>query len=266
MRETIKEGRSIPSGTALVARRAMKVLQERELPFLVAGAYALALFTGIRRHTKDFDIFVSQTDVERCLSALGEAGFETELTSGVWIAKARLNGEFVDLIFNSGNAVSPVDESWFERAEGVELLGLDVLLCPVEEMIWTKSFVMERERFDGADVAHLLRARAQDIDWEHILALFGEHWRVLLSHLILFEYIYPSKKDLIPPPVMRKLLGRAVEEQDQPPPKTKICRGTMLSRTQYLVDVDRWGCLDARVEPHGSLTEEEASELSPRDG
>jgi hypothetical protein len=27
-----------------------------------------------------------------------------------------------------------------------------VKLMPVEESIWTKAFIMERERFDGADI------------------------------------------------------------------------------------------------------------------
>jgi hypothetical protein len=28
----------------------------------------------------------------------------------------------------------------------------------VEEMVWQKAFIMERERFDGADVVHLIQA------------------------------------------------------------------------------------------------------------
>jgi len=48
---------------------------------------------------------------------------------------------------------------------------------------------MERERYDGADIAHILRARAADLDWERLLERFAGHWHVLLSHLILFEYL-----------------------------------------------------------------------------
>ena len=62
---------------------------------------------------------------------------------------------------------------------------------PVEEMIWSKAFLMERERFDGADVPHLMRARQQRSNWPRLLPRFGEHWRVLLAHLVLFPYVYP---------------------------------------------------------------------------
>jgi hypothetical protein len=59
----------------------------------------------------------------------------------------------------------------------------------VEETIWSKAFVMERERYDGADIAHLLRASAERLDWHRLLERFDAHWPVLLSHLILFGFI-----------------------------------------------------------------------------
>ena len=78
-------------------------------------------------------------------------------------------------------------------------------------MIWQKALIMERERFDGADVAHVLRARADRLDWDRLLDRFAEHWPVLLSHLILFGYIYPEERAKIPARVMRTLLRRARE-------------------------------------------------------
>ena len=101
-------------------------------------------------------------------------------------------------------------------------------------MIWMKSYIMERERFDGADVIHLLFSCAAQIDWTHLLMRFGPDWRVLLSHLILFGYIYPSEKDRLPPSIMEELLSRLRSEE---PEAESICRGTLLSRAQYLTDV-----------------------------
>jgi hypothetical protein len=37
-----------------------------------------------------------------------------------------------------------------------------VIFCPPEEMIWSKAFVMERERYDGAD-ARILFVRARRV-------------------------------------------------------------------------------------------------------
>jgi hypothetical protein len=62
----------------------------------------------------------------------------------------------VDVIWSSGNGIANVDPSWFEYALEEDVLGQHVFLCPPEEMIWSKAFVMERERFDGADVILVL--------------------------------------------------------------------------------------------------------------
>jgi hypothetical protein len=253
----------IPAEGIAVAHDAMSAFHEAGIPFLVGGAYALAVYTGIERYTKDFDVFVRESDVERALGVLDERGFVTEVKSEIWLAKAFYGEEFVDLIFNSGNANSRVDDSWFEHAVERDVFGVSAKICPPEENIWSKAYIMERERFDGADIAHILRCCADELDWDRLLARFADHWRVLLSHLILFGFIYPHKRDSIPREVMSDLLGRAERENQAPAPDTNVCRGTLLSRAQYGVDVHMWGCLDARIAPHGELTEAQARELSP---
>jgi len=129
---------------------------------------------------------------------------------------------------------------------------VEVALCPVEEIIWSKSFVMERERFDGADIAHLIVAQGHRIDWGRLLRRFGSRWPVLLGHLVLYAFIYPDEP-LVPPWVMEELLRRArVEMAWRGSPQRHICRGTLLSREQYLPDLDR-GFRDARLPPHGTM-------------
>jgi hypothetical protein len=123
-------------------------------------------------------------------------------------------------------------------------------------MIWSKAFIMERERFDGADVLHLIRARQMDIDWPRLVRRFGEYWRVLLSHLVLFQFVYPN--DRAPHTVIDELLERARNEP-KADESIRVCRGPLLSRAQYLVDVDRWNYVDAREVPLGTMTPEEIS-------
>jgi hypothetical protein len=152
-------------------------------------------------------------------------------------------------VFSSGNGVAVVDDEWFEHAERCEVLDLPVLLSPVEEMIWSKAFVLERERFDGADVNHLIRARGDRLDWRRLFRRFDSHWHVLLSHLVLFRFTYPSHRHLVPRWVMRGLLGRLLYELESDVPDRRVCLGTLLSARQYLVDVERWGYDDARLDP-----------------
>jgi hypothetical protein len=226
---------------------AISTLKQAQVPFLVGGAYALACHTGIVRHTKDFDIFTRPKDCERVLEVLSAAGYRTELTDPCWLAKAFSGEDFVDVIFSSGNCVAEVDDAWFEYAIDAKVFGLAVQLCPAEETIWSKAFVMERERYDGADVAHLLRAYGDRLDWNRLLNRFDTHWRVLLSHLILFGFIYPYERTRIPPSVMETLLDRLRDEAQPPPTAGRLCQGTLLSKAQYASDVDRWGYQDARL-------------------
>ncbi|MDQ6925990.1 MAG: nucleotidyltransferase family protein [Candidatus Eremiobacteraeota bacterium] len=243
-----------------VYRRVIATLQDGAVPFLVGGAYAFTPVTGIPRSTKDFDLFIARDHIARAFDVLGAAGFRTDLTFPHWLGKAFWGKEFVDLIFGSGNGVAPVDAGWFAHAPTCRVLGIDVLVAPAEEMLWSKSFVMERERYDGGDVIHLLRSRAEQLDWTRVLDRFGEHWRVLLANLLLFGFVYPGERTRIPRWVMDELLARTAAELGTNADVGRLCRGTMLSRQQYLPDVTEWGYADGRLAPHGSMSPAEIAD------
>jgi hypothetical protein len=158
------------------------------------------------------------------------------------------------MIFSAGNGVAVVDDLWFKYAVPEKVLGMDVKLIPAEEMLWSKGLIMERERFDGADVAHVLHAVGPRLDWRRLIDRYAAYWRVLYAHLTLFGFIYPSDRDRIPKWVMEELGNRLANETKQPPPKEKVCNGTIISRQQYLKDVTDWGYKDARLRPLGNLS------------
>jgi len=237
-------------------RRSVAALQAANVPFLIGGAYVVEAFAGVSRRTKDFDLYIRPRHVRAAMDALAGAGYKAEMTFPHWLAKAARGRDCVDLIFRAGNGLCEVDDSWFERAHDDELLGLRVKLCAPEEMIWMKAYIMERERFDGADIAHILRRCAVELDWPHLVRRFGLDWRVLLSHLILFGYIYPSERHRIPVAVMDDLITRLRNEASTPGP-SRLCRGTLLSRKQYLVDIQEWGFRDARLEDRVHMNEKD---------
>jgi hypothetical protein len=239
--------------------RTLGLLAGSGIPFLVGGAYALTYYTGIERHTKDFDVFVRRDHYGAVEMVLGAAGIATELTFPHWLGKASCEHASVDLIFSSGNGLSQVDDAWFEHAIVGPVLGVEVRVCPPEEMIWSKAFINERERYDGADIMHLLLACADRLDWRRLLARFDAHWRVLLSYLGLFGFVYPSERARIPAWVMVELIERLSRESCAPPPPRRVCQGTLLSREQYLTDVGMWGFEDARLTVAGSMTVEEVA-------
>jgi predicted nucleotidyltransferase len=228
-------------------RKSMAALQDANVPFLIGGSYVVEAYAGVSRRSKDFDLYVRPHHVDAAIDALARVGYKTEKTFPHWLAKAGRGREYIDLIFRAGNGLCEVDDSWFERAQDDELLGLEVKLCAPEEMIWMKAYIMERERFDGADIAHILQSCAEKLDWPHLVHRFGPDWRVLLSHLVLFGYIYPSEHGRIPAAFMNDLISRLRKDATIAGPE-RICRGTLLSRKQYLLDVQKRGFRDARLE------------------
>ncbi len=238
-------------------RRALSFLEASDVPYLVGGAYAFGHYTGIERHTKDFDIFICREDYNRAAAVLRRAGYETDLTFPHWLGKAIHGDDFIDLIFGAGNGVAVVDDLWFEFAVPARVLDMNVRLIPAEEMIWSKGLIMERERYDGADVAHVLRARGPQLDWRRLLDRFGRNWRALYAHVILFGFIYPSLRSNIPDWVMDELGARLERETEAGDKQDPTCFGTILSRQQYLTDIGAWGYKDARLKPLGNLSAEE---------
>lgn len=237
----------------------LTILNKTQVPFLLGGAYAFERYTGIARHTKDLDIFVRPSEYQHITDVLADHGYQIEHTYH-WLGKAYCGDDFIDIIFRSNNSVAEVDDLWFDHAVESTVCDVPVKLCPPEEILWTKALIMERERYDGADVAHLLRACAKGFDWQRLLQRFAAHWRVLLSHLILFGFIYPAERAKIPNAVMKELLDRLQQELISPPPTEQLCQGTLLSREQYLTDIEKWGYRDARIEPVGNMTEDEVAQ------
>lgn len=247
------------SATLAFYRDVLTTLNNTSLPYLIGGGYAFHLYTSVNRVTKDFDLFIARADYDRFSRVLSDAGYGVELTYPHWLAKVYSNGDVIDLVFGSGNGIAEVDQAWFDHAVPADLFGIPTKICPAEEMLWSKAFIMERERFDGADIAHLILARSHQLDWLRLLRRFDPHWRLLLSHLTLFGMIYPAHRDAVPRWVMNELLNRLNEELDTPSTDCNICGGTLLSREQYLEDIHQWGYQDARLTPLGNMTRQETA-------
>jgi hypothetical protein len=226
--------------------RAIELLLDANIPFVVGGAYAFATYTGIYRDTKDIDLFPRKRDAARALEVLAKDGWRTERTDEVWLYKAFKGEWFVDFIFSSGNNVAVVDDEWFENARRAVVFGHECDIAPPEEMIWSKGFVCERERYDGADVNHLIRGVGTEMDWSRLMRRFDRYWEVLLAHVMMFRFTYPADRSLIPSWVMRELLSRTIDTVRTGDHDEKVCRGNLISRVNYTIDIGHWGYRDGR--------------------
>ncbi len=242
-------------------RDAMRRLDDAGLPYVVGGGYAMAYYSGIRRNTKDLDLFMKPSDHKRALEVLSRAGYRTEYFYPFWIAKAHSGQAFIDIIYSSGNGICEVDDDWLANGAPFDVLGYPTRLTPAEEQLWSKAFVMDRDRFDGADVIHLILARGHEMDWERLVRRFHAHERVLLAHLILYGYAYPCDGKQVPPWVMDRLHQIVRDERE---PEERLCRGASLAHAgSYGTALCEWGYIDARLQPRGPLTPQDIAQLPP---
>lgn len=224
-------------------REVLLLLRDHNLPYAVSGAFALQQHTGIWRITKDLDLFLTSETVPKALALLREKGFFCEIADPIWLAKAHRDGYFVDLITGMSNAALVVTDAWIAHSSPAVVVGVETRVLAAEELILSKLFVTRRERFDGADIAHVIYGTRGELDWRRIFDSIGEHWEILLWALILFRYVYPAQTDYVPRAVWDELLARFTSAVKDPDPEARF-RGSLIDDKMFAIDVAEWRMAD----------------------
>jgi hypothetical protein len=243
---------TFPKKQEAMFREALRLLEESEIRFAVSGAFAFQQHTGICRDTKDLDIFLTSEEASAALACLVRHGYECEVRDPVWLAKAYRGNYFIDLITGMSNAAITVDDSWIEHSLPAKVLGVATRLLAPEEQLASKLFVVRRDRFDGADIAHIIYATRGKLDWERILRHAGEHWEVLLWALLLFRYVYPSHSAYVPASLWRDLIGRLTAALAHPDAKQEF-RGSLIDDCIFAIDIKEWGLEDVQARYRAAL-------------
>lgn len=228
--------------TAMFYKQILLLLKESAIPFMIGGSFAVFEYTGTTRDTKDMDIYCRPEDYPKILKYFAAKGFETQLTDVRWLAKVfNEEGRFIDIIFDTVNNICRVDNTWFTYAREAVVFDISVQFISPEHLIWGKIYVMNRERYDGADVNHLILKQGESLDWAFLKQLMEPNWHLLLSCFLLFQFVYPADHfRILPRWLFDELMERAQEQYDLPPPVEKVCRGPWIDQTQYQVDIKEW--------------------------
>ena len=221
----------------------LRLLQEYKVPHVISGAFALQEHTGVRRPAKDLDIFLTAESAAVALDVLDKHGFRCEVCDSVWLAKAHRDDFFVDFIIGMSNAAIIVTDSWIARGRPATVVGIQTRILAAEELLASKLFVVRRERFDGADIAHIIYATAGMLDWSRILELSGAHWEMLLWSLVLFRYVYPAQSQYVPLVVWTQLTNRLMLRLLNPDFTARF-RGSLVDENMFAIDVKEWGLDD----------------------
>lgn len=228
-------------------REVLTLLNSSGVPYVVSGAFALREHTGICRDTKDLDVFLAPEDVRAAMEFLQEHGFECEVADPVWLAKAHRGDFYVDLITGMSTGTVTVDRTWVDRATPSQIFGVPIRVLGPEELIASKLFVTRRERFDGADIAHVIYGTRGKLDWEWLMQAIGEHWQILFWALVLFQYCYPAQTNYVPREIWDDLLARFRNEVENPDLNARF-RGSLIDPRMFAIDVDEWGMANLHEE------------------
>jgi hypothetical protein len=140
--------------------------------------------------------------------------------------------------------------------------GVTTLVLAPEELVASKIFVARRERFDGADIAHVIYGTYGSFDWRREMELVGEHWEMLFWSLVLFRYVYPAQSHYVPPEIWGELLRRFEREIRSPNPDAKF-RGALVDDNMFAIDANEWGLpnllAERRAQRLAQLNETQAS-------
>ncbi len=180
----------------------LRAAQHEGIPFALGGAFALAVYTGRWRNTKDLDLYLLPEDRERMIKLLTRLGLE-DLHDRLpydraWIYRAISGDSIVDIIWAMANLRAEVDTRWVSQGPTIDLRGIPCRVLPVEETIWTKLFVLQRDRCDWPDVLNLLYASGPEMDWKHMLCRLDGDTALMRGNMAVFEWLCPGRSRMLP--------------------------------------------------------------------
>lgn len=208
----------IPEEQWAVFAGGTQALSDAGVQFLLAGALALATYTGHWRNTKDVDVIVRDSDRERAIDALKRAGFEDyferEGYDRTWIFRGWKAGVLFDVIWALPNHRVGIDDGWFEHASAVSLRGVRFLVAPAEEIVRVKLYVMQRERCDWVDVLNVLAATVEQISWRRLVQRMGRDLPLLHAALAIFNWMCPGRAHALPAWLRKQFALPRIEADD----------------------------------------------------
>lgn len=196
-------------------RLALDEFNKSGIPYAIGGAFAMYHYSGMWRDTNDLDIYLLRPHIPEAIETLARSGFDDigEMAAGdrEWIHHARKDGVIVDLIWETPNHMAAIDPTFYAKAESSTFLDIPVRFLPADGLVWTKIFTLNHHRCDWPDIFAIVRSRPQSLDWGFLQQKLGENWPVLLSFVLLFDWVYPSERSAIPNDLRDELLSYAAE-------------------------------------------------------
>ena len=165
-------------------------------------------YSGYARNTKDMDLFVVDPDQKELMAIMKEQGF-SEYTDvdydPTWSYRGSRNGFIVDVLWRMLNNRGSVDEEWVSHGWELEVRGVIFRLIAPEELLWSKLYILRRERTDWPDILNLVFAQGPGLNWDRLLGRLEADAAVLGAVLGLFRWMCPGRAAELPAWIWEKV-------------------------------------------------------------
>ena len=146
-------------------KKSAAALRGADVPFLLGGSLASWARGGPEtRH--DLDLVIKPEDVERATAALEEAGMRPGDPPEEWLVKAWDGDTLVDLIFAPKGI--PVDDALIERGEVMSVLGMEMRVMALEDVLVTKLMALSEHSLRYESLLPIARALRELVDWDDV--------------------------------------------------------------------------------------------------
>jgi hypothetical protein len=210
----------IPEEHWTIYKRVLDRVCAEKIPFALGGGLALGVYTQKFRRSKDIDIYILPEHRDSIIRIMGECGLEDyhSVREYVrdWIYRAHADDVIVDAIWAMANKRAVVDERWLTAGPVVQMFGQQFRVIPPEELMWSKLYVLQRDRCDWPDIMNLMYAAGPTLDWRHLLGRVAEDKPLVKGVLSVFSWLSPERAALIPRYVWEALDLRIPRQERDP--------------------------------------------------
>ncbi len=191
----------LPQERWALYKSVMSRAQQDGIPFAVGGGLAAMAYAGQWRDTKDLDLYIYPEHRDRIVQILAEAGladyYDRLAYDRHWIYRSYRDDTIVDAIWAMANQRTSVDREWL-AGPVIEIDDLQLRLLPPEETLWSKLYVLQRDRCDWPDAINMLYTVGAELNWHRFLERLQEDAEVLGGLLAVFRWVCPGAATKLP--------------------------------------------------------------------
>jgi hypothetical protein len=146
-------------------KRTAVALKEAEVPFALCGGYA-AWVRGAPEPDHDADFLVPESESERAMKVLEDAGLEVLDPPEDWLAKVVQGASFVDVIWRTCG--HPVESDLIARSETLPVLSVQMPVLLATDIVVTKLMALDEHYCDFSRMLPVARALREQVDWDEV--------------------------------------------------------------------------------------------------